>query len=203
MTRSPDLDEGSSTVESIVVRDGAGVRWKVRARRLRRGESSRPRPGPEEDSLHRRLAGVMAPRPLVIPDPFRGLPGAWRMPGDRADIAMHEVRAELQDARSAGSSVWAVVELLRLIRDGLDHRATPWSDSWRLEAVARGRIRRWAIWEVEGAQAAERAVATVAAALEASVVPEPPGAVLVEVVDQRPPDRTRRSAGLGRVAGAA
>jgi hypothetical protein len=190
-------------VESIVVRDAVGVRWKVRARRLRRGESSRPRSGPEEDSLRRRLAGVVAPHPLVVPDPLRGVPGGWRTPGDRADIAMRQAMAEYGDPREFGSSLWAVAQLFRLFSDALDHLSTPWSDTWRLEAVARGRIRRWAVWEVEGMEATERALTSTAAALEAGLVPQPPGAVLVEVVDQRPPDRSRRSAGLGRAAGAA
>jgi hypothetical protein len=185
-------------VGSIVVRDAMGVRWKVRARQLRRGESSRPWSGPEEDSLRRRLVGVLAPHPLVVLDPLRGVPGGWRTPGDSADVALRETRAEFGDHRDVGSSWWAVAQLFRMVRDALDHLSTPWSDTWRLEAVACGRIRRWAIWEIDGAEATEPAVAAVAAALGAGVVPQPTGAVLVEVVDQRPPLRSRRSAGLGR-----
>ena len=183
---------------SIVVRDAMGVRWKVRARQLRRGESSRPWSGPEEDSLRRRLVGVLAPHPLVVLDPLRGVPGGWRTPGDSADVALRETWAEFDDHRDFGSGGWAVTQLFRMVRDAVEYLSTPWSDTWRLEAVARGRIRRWALWEIEGAEATERAVTAVAAALGAGVVPQPTGAVLVEVVDQRPPMRSRRSAGLGR-----
>jgi len=182
----------------VVVQDCWGVRWSVRARRLRRGESCRPWPGPEEESLRRRLAGVLAPRPLVLPDAYRGLPGGWRMPGDSADVAIRETLAEFGDLRSAGSDVWAVAQLVRLIRDAVDHRRTPWTDIWEVEAAARGRIRRWARWEVDGVDATERAIATVSAALEAGDVPRPFGTTLVDVVDQRPAVHERRSAGLGR-----
>jgi len=190
-------------VHTIVVPDAMGVRWKVRARRLRRGESSRPRPGPEADSLRRRLAGVLAAHPLVIHDPLRDVPGGWRTPGDRADVALRAARAEFAAHGAFGTDVWAVAQLARLIRDGLIRPRTPWSGTWRVEAAASGRIRRWAHWEVEGMGATERAVTSVVTALEAGDLPEPRGAVLVEVVDQRPPTRVRRSAGLGRVAGAA
>lgn len=187
---------------STVVRDARGVRWKVRPRRLRRGESRRPRSGPEEDSLRRRLAGVVAAQPFLVLDPLRGVPGAWRTPADTADIAMHQVRAEFADGRGFGLG-GGVVELFGLLRDAVEHLRTPWSDTWQVEAVARGRIRRWAHWEVEGMEATQRAVAAVAAALETGQVPQPSNAVLVDVVDQRPPSRNRRSAGLGRAARAA
>lgn len=182
----------------MVVRDAEGARWSVRARRLRRGESSRPWAGPEEESLRRRLAGALAPHPLVVPDPLRGVAGGWRTPGDAADVAMHQVRAAFGGRRDAGSNLWAVAQLARLLRDAVNHLRTPWSDTWQVEAAARGRIRRWVHWEVEGSEATEQAVTSVVAALQAGHLPQPCRAVLVEVVDQRPPARGRRSSGLGQ-----
>jgi hypothetical protein len=197
MAFSPDLDGRRGRVEKTVVRDGQGARWVVRARRLRRGDTSRPWPGPEEESLRRRLAGVLAPHPLVLIDPLRGRPDGWRTPGDTADVAMAEALAEFGEPRSAGSDWWAVAQLVRLILDAVDDRRTPWSETWQVEAAARGRIRRWARWEVEGVDAAERTIATVTTALEAGDVPRPFGATLVDVVDQRPAGYQRRAAGLG------
>jgi hypothetical protein len=184
-------------VGKIDVRDALGVRWSVRARRLRRGEASRPMVGPEEESLRRQLATLLAPHPVPVHDPLRGVPGGWRTPGDTSDVALRETRADFGDPPAIVSGWWALGQLPRLIGDAVGHLRTPWSDTWRLEATARGRIRRWARWEVEGAEATVQAAAMVAAALRAGRVPQPCGAVLVDVVDQRPAVVQRRGAGLG------
>ena len=181
----------------IAVRDAYGDRWSIGARRLRVPEIAPPLSGPEQDSLRRRLAGAVAPNPAVVPDPMRGVPGAWRMPADRADVELHETRADLASRYRSSNGIWALVALVRLVEDVVDHRRTPKTDNWRLEAAAGGRIRRWARWEVDGPEAAQRAAATVAAALAAGQVPAPSDAVLAEVVDQRPPTSRRQSAGLG------
>jgi hypothetical protein len=79
-----------------------------------------------------------------------------------------------------------VVNFVRLVHDTVEHLRTPRSDIWQVELIARGRIRRWARWEITGADAAEQAAATVASGVRAGQVPEPWGATLVDVVDQRP-----------------
>jgi hypothetical protein len=79
-----------------------------------------------------------------------------------------------------------VAEFVRLVRDAVEDLRTPRSDTWQVELIARGRIRRWARWEMTGAEAAEQAVATVGSGVRAGRVPEPWGATLVDVVDQRP-----------------
>ncbi|MCW2700352.1 MAG: hypothetical protein JWQ45_1887 [Blastococcus sp.] len=187
-------------MHKTLVRDADGLRWSVRARRLRLDERCRPWPGPEQESLHRRLAGVLAPRPLVLPDPLRGRPGGRLTPGDTADVAMQDVRAEFGGDGHTGLDLSALADLARLVHEAVSHLRAPWSDTWQLEAAARGRIRRWARWEVEGREATERAIAAVSAALATGRVPEPLGAVLVDVVDQRPAVSHRRSAGLGRAS---
>jgi hypothetical protein len=108
---------------------------------------------------------------------------------------MHEAVQQLRTAVRVPVS-WAAFSL---ILDLVGHLRTPWSDVWQVEALARGRIRRWARWEVDGTDAAHRAIASVSAALEAGRIPEREGAVLVEVVDQRPAGGSRRSAGPGDV----
>jgi hypothetical protein len=143
-----------------------------------------PRPGPEEESLRRRLAGALArfPVPGVAP------PAAdWELPADTAELDLAGTRAEfLQSRWYAGSEAWAVAEFVRLAREAVDQLRTPRSDTWEVELVARRRIRRWARWEITGAEAAEQVVATVLSGVRAGRVPEPWGAILVDVVDQRP-----------------
>jgi hypothetical protein len=134
----------------------------------------------------------VAPHPLP-PGTLSGR-GGWWTPADASDIALSEAAAEFRTV-----SYWGEWAAPRLVLDLVDHLRTPWSDVWRLEALARGRIRRWARWEVDGPEATHRAIASVSAALEAGRIPEPEGAVLVEVVDQRPAGAHRRSAGLGVV----
>ena len=182
----------------VVVRDAQGARWSVRARRLRRGEASGPLLVPEAESLRRQLTALLAPGPVPVHDPSRRVPGAWRTPGDTSDVAMQETRAVFGDPRAFDSGWWALGQLPRLVQDAVRHLRTPWSDTWQLEATASGRIRRWARWEVDGAEATVRAAATVAAALRAGQAPQPSGAVLVDVVDQRPAVVQCRTAGLGR-----
>jgi hypothetical protein len=176
-------------VRTRVVTDAWGVRWKVRARQLRGGGTPPPRPGPEEESLRRRLAGAMARHPAPAPAP--GSAG-WMLPGDTADVEMYATLAELRrDPMTTPTNVWAVVQFVRLVRDAVEHLRTPMSDRWQVEVIARGRIRRWARWEITGADAAEQAVVTVASGVSDGRVPEPWGATLVDVVDQRPPYRLR------------
>ena len=119
------------------------------------------------------------------------------MPGDTSDLAMRATRAEFGDPQPIDSGWWVLGQLPRLIGNEARHLRTPWSDTWQLEALARGRIRRWARWEVEGVAATGQAATAVAAALEGGQVPLPDGAVLVDVVDQRPAGVHRRAAGLG------
>ena len=108
------------------------------------------------------------------------------------------MRAVLCDSPYGSSGAWALADSVGLVVGAVDHLRSPMTDIWQLEAAARGRIRRWARWQIEGAASTQPAVAAVAAALEAGHVPQPPDAVLVDVVDQRPPPTRRRSAGLGR-----
>lgn len=172
-----------------VVTDAWGVRWKVRARQLRGAGTPPPRPGPEEESLCRRLAGALASHPVPHTAPV----SADRMlPADTADLEMHATLAEFRrDPMTTSPEVWAVGQFVRLVRDAVEHLRTPMSDRWQVEVIARGRIRRWARWEISGAHAAEQAVVTVASGVSAGRVPEPWGATLVDVVDQRPPYRPR------------
>ena len=177
----------------IVVRDALGVRWSVRARRLRRGEASRPMVGPEEESLRRQLATLLAPHPVPVHDPLRGVPGGWRTPGDTSDIALRETRAEFGDPPAIGSGWWALGQLPRLIGDAVGHLRTPWSDTWQLEATARGRIRRWARWEVEGAEATVQAAARWRPRCGPDRSRSRAARCSVDVVDQRPAVVQRRS----------
>jgi hypothetical protein len=158
---------------------------------------------PEQESLRRRLTRALAPHAAVAIDPMRGVPAAWRLPGDTSDIELREARRAYGDSSyGSASGVWALMEFVRLVREAVDHLRTPMTDTWQLEAATRGRIRRWARWEVQGPHAAERTAVAVAAALASGRVPQPDNAVLVDVVDQRPATAPRRSAGLGaRTAG--
>jgi hypothetical protein len=159
---------------------------------------------PEQESLRRRLTRALAPHAAVAIDPMRGVPDSWRLPGDTSDIELREARAAHGDStHGSAGGVWALVGFVQLVGDVIDHLRTPMTDTWQLEAAARGRIRRWVRWEVQGPEAAERTAAEVAAALASGRVPQPDNAVLVDVVDQRPATAPRRPAGLGgaRTAG--
>ncbi|WP_142025059.1 hypothetical protein [Blastococcus colisei] len=167
--------------------DGFGVRWTVRARQLRGTGTPPPRPGPEEESLRRRLTAALSrlPAPAVA-----GGTGDWRLPADTADVEMQATFAEFRDTpMRQGTAPWAVGHAVRLVGEAIAHLRTPRSETWEVELVARGRIRRWARWQITGADAAAQALATVAAGVGAGRVPEPWAATLVDVVDQRPPYR--------------
>jgi hypothetical protein len=191
-------------VRKVRVRDDQGTRWTVRTRRLRSTETTDPISRPEQESLMRRLTRALAPHAAVAIDPMRGVPDRWPFPGDTSDIELREARAAHGDSTYGSSrGVWALLGFVKLVGDAVDHLRTPLTDTWQLEAAARGRIRRWVRWEVQGPENAERSAAAVAAALASGRVPHPDDAVLVEVVDQRPATASRRSAGLGggRTAG--
>lgn len=170
-----------------VVEDAQGVRWVVRARRLREDGAA---PIPLEEIWRPQLSAALAP----VATGQRGRPAGSALglsTPDASDDAMAAVRGEI------GAPVIPVMngfEILagawRLVVDGVRHLRTPFSDRWRVELVARGRVRRWAHWETDGAEAATRTVAAVATDVAGGRLPEPAGAVPVEVVDQRPPYRS-------------
>ena len=185
-------------MHKVQVRDTHGARWTVRARRLRSTETVGPMSRPEQESLRRRLTRALTPHAAVPVDPMRGVPDAWRLPGDTSDIELREAWADHCDSTyGSASGVLALVGFVRLVADAVEHLRTPMTDTWQVEAAACGRTRRWARWEVQGPEVAERTAVTVAAALTSGCVPQPDDAVLVDVIDQRPPTAPRRSAGLG------
>jgi len=168
------------------VTDQWGARWTVRARRVRGAGTAPPRRGPDADRMRRRLDAALAryPAPLAAT-----VPTDVRLPA--APIS-DPVDAELTRLRHRpGTTIWVVAEAgPALLRDALARLRAPGAGTWAVELVARGRFRRWATWQVTGAEAAARVLASVTADLGAGRVPDPPGATLVEVVDHRPPVRT-------------
>lgn len=91
--------------------EGPGARHPRRpvdgpARRLRSTETAGPMSRPEQESLRRRLTRALAPHAAVTVDPMRGVPAAWRLPGDTSDIELREARAAHGDSTygSAGGS---------------------------------------------------------------------------------------------------
>ena len=185
-------------MQKFGVQDAYGTRWSVRARQLRSTEIAAPGSDPEHASLRRRLAATLSPHPAVVVDPFRGAPGAWRTPGDSADVELREARAAYRNPiYGSTGAIRAIVDLIAFVRGEVDHVRTPLTDTWLLEVMARGRIRRWARWELQGAETVERTAVAVAAALASDRVPELPDARLVDVVDQRPACAPHRSTGLG------
>jgi len=169
------------------VTDAWGARWTVRARQLRGTGTPPPLPGPEEESLRRRLTAALSRLP---PPATAARPGDWRLPADTADVERELVLAEFRDTpMRQGTAPWAVGHAVRLVGEAIAHLRTPKSGTWEVELVARGRIRRWGRWQITGAEAAAQTVTTVVTAVAAGRVPEPWGAVLVDVVDQRPPYR--------------
>jgi len=169
------------------VTDVRGVRWTLRGRQLRGAGTPLPRAGPEEESLRRRLAAALSRLPATASAP---VPRNWYLPADTADIEMQATVAAFRDSpMRTGSAPWAVGQAIRLVGEAVAHLRTPRSELWQIELLARGRIRRWARWQVTGADGAAQAVATIAADVAAGRVPEPWGTTLVDVVDQRPPYR--------------
>jgi hypothetical protein len=61
----------------------------------------------------------------------------------------------------------------------------PTDRSWVVELIARGRIRRGATWRVADRASGERVAVLIADALRAGLLPEPDGAQLIDVLDQR------------------
>ena len=169
------------------VTDAWGVRWTVRMRQLRGAGTPPPAPGPEEEALRRRLAAALS----RLPSPATSFPaGDWRLPADTADIEIQAAFAAYRDSpMRLGTAPWVVGHAVRLVAEAITHLRTPKSDTWEIEVVARGRIRRWARWQITGAEPATQVVGTIVAGIGAGRVPEPWGATLVDVVDQRPPYR--------------
>lgn len=167
------------------VTDQWGAGWKVRARRVRGAGTAPPRPGPHADRMRRQLDAALGrhPAPLVA-SASTDVRVAAAPISDPVDAELARLRY-----RPDGDGL-VLAEGPSLIRGALGRLRSPRSGTWEVELVAKGRFRRWARWQVPGAEAAARVLALVAADMATDRIPDPPGATLVEVVDHRPPVRT-------------
>jgi hypothetical protein len=161
-----------------VVDDRWGGRWTVRARHERHAEpDSEYTRRLREPSLRAEL------RPMLAPPTGSGsvLPVAGRAPAvDLSDIRFTVGSLSAQPAAPAAAigtavAIWQYVRILRQPSDRF----------WVVELTARGRIRRGATWKVAGREEAARVAAVVADAVRTGQVPEPSGALLIDVVDER------------------
>lgn len=162
------------------VEDPVGLRWKVRA-----GEVDVPDARPPRDAgeMHRLLAGALAPVPLEAGEP----PRAWTADDDgiEARTAMRSAAASLSvDTATPLRSLVRVARALARLRTSA--QADPSARHQAVVLEARGRIRRSATWLVEDPEEAAHLAASVAADVRAGRLPDPPGAMLVRVLDHRP-----------------
>lgn len=171
------------------VTDVWGARWTVRAREVRGTGTAPPRSGPDADRMRRRLEAALGqhPAPLGSEVPT----DIWEPAAPISDPVDAELSAFRRGEGRPGTDLWALGRSGSLLRTGLAHLRTPRTGTWEVELLASGRFRRWARWQVHGAEAAAEAVPTVAADLAAGRVPQPDGGTLIEVVDHRPPIRSQ------------
>jgi hypothetical protein len=78
-----------------------------------------------------------------------------------------------------------LVGRLRAVAIGVEALTDPVNRVRVVELAARGRIRRGATWRVAGRVEASTVADTVADAVRRGQVPQPEGALLIDVVDQR------------------
>jgi hypothetical protein len=169
----------------IQVEDPWGGRWKVRVRRERFAQLETERSWRQaEPALRERLGQALAPRPgplaaeetraHVVVGPKQLFQWAIRL----AAVVVAVVAAP-----TMYRIIEAVVALVVLIA-WLDARANP---MWLVELVAESGLRRRATWKVTGRHEGDRVAPSVADAVRAGQPPQPEGAVLISVVDERRP----------------
>jgi hypothetical protein len=173
-------------MRTALVEDVHGTRWSVRTRRLRGHGGPFPGPAMDREAWDSQLEQALSPVPAPRAGQRTGSPHQL-LPPDASDRALAAVRGEIGAPVLDHSGAFEILTAAgRLVADAVRHLRTPLSDRWRVELAARGRIRRWAHWEIAGAESAARTAVAVAADVRAGRVPAPAGALLVEVVDQRP-----------------
>ena len=158
------------------VDDCWGVRWTVRARYERHAD-------PESEVTRRvREPTLLAGLPAMLAP--HGHPVDVRpVDADRSDDELRRHAAALLGAQAAtvGGALGSLVAIWR----GARALAEPTDRFWLVELTARGRIRRGASWQVTGRDEAARVAAVIADAVRAGRVPQPAGARLIAVVDER------------------
>jgi hypothetical protein len=158
-----------------VVDDCRGVRWTVWARK------DRYVPPASEDTRRIREPTLQAHLGLALAVQPGGAPALpW---ADTEWTRQDQQNALLFGTLAVGSTrpidaIRAIVWLVRVLNE-------PTDCFWVVELMARGRIRRGATWRVADRAEADRVAAVVANAVRAGLVPEPDGAQLIDVKDER------------------
>lgn len=160
-----------------VVNDLWGVRWAVRARRDRFvvHESEYTRQN-REPTLRAHVVPALEPQPVSTP------PLPWATLAERRFDTSHLIAVLLGGLAFATSSPFAAVRAIWRASRILNE---PTDCFWVVELVAAGRIRRGATWRVADRTSADLVAAGVADAVRTGQVPEPEGAQLIDVVDER------------------
>lgn len=169
------------------VTDVWGARWTVRAREVRGTGTPPPRNGPDADRMRRRFEAALGPYPAPLESWVST--DIWESAAPISDPVDRELAAFRRGEGRPGTSLWALGRTGWLLRTALAHLRTPRSGTWEVELVERGRFRHWFRWQLQGEEAAARALTSIAADVAAARVPRPDGGTLVEVVDHRPPYR--------------
>jgi hypothetical protein len=160
-----------------VVDDCWGGRWTVRARRERQTRLVSEIATTERASLLLPYLGpALAPQPGTCSEPA---PESGRAAAEQAHLL--NAFAEMDNAVVRDG----LVGRLRAVAIGIEALTEPADRVWVVELAARGRIRRGATWGVAGRVDASAVADTVADAVRRGQVPQPEGALLIDVVDQR------------------
>ena len=161
----------------IVVDDCWGGRWTVRARRERQTRLASESATTERASLLLPYLGpTLAPQPGTCPEPALG---CGRAAAEQAHLL--NAFAEMDDAVVLGG----LVGRLRAVAMGVEALTEPADRVWVVELAARGRIRRGATSARPATPQAMAVADTVADAVQRRQVPQPEGALLIDVVGQR------------------
>ena len=165
-------------MRTTVIDDCWGVRWTVRVRYDRHApmDSDFNRRG-REPELRSRLGPALGPEPGLLPSADGS---AWG-----SSVGAADRRAAFVKSVGLLSGLGGPASLIAAIWYGIGVLREPTDDSWIVELDARGRIRRSATWRVGSRADAERVLGTVADAVRQGQVPQPDGALLVDVVDGR------------------
>jgi hypothetical protein len=173
---SPESTEGAMR-RKTVVDDCWGVRWTVRAHRERRTRLVSEFATTERASLLLPYLG-----PAFAPEPGTHAEPALECGPEAAEREhLLNALAEMREAAALGG----LIGRLHALAIGVGALTEPTDRVWLVELAAKGRIRRGATWRVAGRAEAMAVADTVADAVRRGHLPQPAGALLIDVVDQR------------------
>lgn len=179
----------SSERDGVVVTDRWGGHWRVSCHRA--GVLPSPATPPDSGAVGRLLLPWAAPAeaPPALPRAswVLGRSVRWQGPGapGASEDPLRDEAVALRDALGVTGGGPAALGLVLWARRTLQTVQRERTHPWLVQLCSADGADRWATWAVAGPEAAQSAVTDVAAAVGAGRLPEPVGARLLDVRDDR------------------